>query len=102
MRTLYINGRTAVIKEGTSINLTRVNPFAEAQGDYTFDIELPLHGCPQNVEIFGAAHRAEISKRAYVGRRYPAQLIAPPISLRGHVTVTQVTDALIKVQFLSR
>ena len=101
MRTLYIDGSNAVIKGKTSINLTRVNPFAEAQGDYTFDIELPLHGCPQNVAIFGAAHRAEISKRAYVGRRYPAQLIAPPISLRGHVTVTQVTDALIKVQFLS-
>lgn len=100
MRTLYIDGRKAVIKEGTSINLTRVNPFAEAQGDYTFDIELPLHGCPQNVEIFGAGHRAEISKRAYVGRRYAAQIVAIPIALRGHIVVTQVTDALIKAQFL--
>lgn len=101
MRTLYISGRKAVIKKDTSIKLTRVNPFAEAQGDYTFDIELPLHGCPQNVAIFGAAHRAETSKRVYVGRRYPAQLIAPPISLRGHITVTQATETLIKAQFLS-
>ena len=101
MRTLYISGRKAVIKKDTTINLIRVNPFADAQGDYTFDIELPLHGCPQNVAIFGAAHRAEIPKMAYVGRRYPAQLIAPPVALRGHVTVTQVTDALIKAQFLS-
>jgi hypothetical protein len=101
MRTLYISSRKAVIKKDTSIKLTRVNPFTDAQGDYTFDIELPLHGCPQNVAIFGAAHRAETSKRTYVGRRYPAQLIAPPISLRGHVTVTQATETLIKAQFLS-
>lgn len=101
MRTLYISGRKAVIKKDTSIKLTRVNPFTDAQGDYTFDIELPLHGCPQNVAIFGAAHRAETSKRTYVGRRYSAQLIAPPISLRGHVTVTQATETLIKAQFLS-
>ena len=101
MLTLYIEGKKAVTKAGTSIKLTRVNPFTDEQGDYTFDIELPLAGCPQNVAIFGAAHRAEIPKMVYAGRRYAAQIVAMPVALRGHIVVTQVTDALIKAQFLS-
>lgn len=101
MLTLYIEGKKAVTKAGTSIKLTRVNPFTEEQGDYTFDIELPLAGCPQNVAIFGAAHRSEIPKIVFAGRRYAAQIVAMPVALRGHIVVTQVTDAIIKAQFLS-
>ena len=101
MLTLYIDGKNAVTKADASIKLTRVNPFTDEQGDYTFDIELPLAGCPQNVAIFGAAHRAEIPKIVFAGRRYAAQIVAMPVALRGHIVVTQVTDALIKAQFLS-
>ena len=101
MLTLYIEGKKAVTKADASIKLTRVNPFTDEQGDYTFDIELPLAGCPQNVAIFGAAHRAEIPKMVFAGRRYAAQIVAMPVALRGHIVVTQVTDALIKAQFLS-
>ena len=57
---LIIDGKEAVIKAGTSFKLTRMNPYFEDQGDFTFEVQLPLDGCAENLAIFGALHRAEV------------------------------------------
>lgn len=92
--------RKAVVKAGQEITIIRANPFLEKQGDYSLDIELPLAGCSENIKIFGPAHRTEIAKLPYVGKRYPARLYAPPVSLKGSITVTKVTEAILTVQFI--
>ena len=93
--------RKAVVKAGQEITIIRANPFLEKQGDYSLDIDLPLAGCSENIKIFGPAHRTEIAKLPYVGKRYPARLYAPPVSLEGAITITQFTEEMIKVQFSS-
>ena len=92
--------RKAVVKAGQEITIIRANPFLEKQGDYSLDIDLPLAGCSENIKIFGPAHRTEIAKLPYVGKRYPARLYAPPVSLKGSITVTKVTEAILTVQFI--
>ena len=92
--------RKAVVKAGQEITIIRANPFLEKQGDYSLDIDLPLAGCSDNIKIFGPAHRTEIAKLPYVGKRYPARLYAPPVSLKGSITVTKVTEAILTVQFI--
>ena len=92
--------RKAVVKAGQEITIIRANPFLEKQGDYSLDIDLPIAGCSENIKIFGPAHRTEIAKLPYVGKRYPARLYAPPVSLKGSITVTKVTEAILTVQFI--
>lgn len=92
--------RKAVVKAGQEITIIRANPFLEKQGDYSLDIDLPLAGCSENIKIFGPAHRTEIAKLPYVGKRYPARLYAPPVSLKGSITVTKVTETILTVQFI--
>lgn len=98
---LTIDGKTAVIKTGTSIKLTRENPLVTESGDYTFDVQLPLRGCPENIEIFGALYRPEVSISAVAGRRLPFTLITDVFSISGKAVVTSVTQDEAKVQLLA-
>ena len=101
MFALTIDGKTAVIKTGTSIKLTRENPFLTESGDYTLDVQLPLRGCPENIEIFGALYRPEVSISAVAGRRLPFTLITDVLSISGKAVVTSVTQDEAKVQLLA-
>ena len=98
---LTIDGKTAVIKTGTSIKLTRENPLVTESGDYTFDVQLPLRGCPENIDIFGALYRPEVSISAVAGRRLPFTLITDVFSISGKAVVTSVTQDEAKVQLLA-
>lgn len=91
----------ATLKAGTSFKLTRVNPYFEDQGDYTFDVQLPLAGCKANQDIFGPIHRAEMPLVPQVGQKYDMQLIAPPIEISGYAQITNVTEAEVKVQLVA-
>lgn len=98
---LYIDGKEAVLKTGTSFKLTRVNPYFETQGDFTFDVQLPLLGCRQNQLIFGNAHRAETALTALVGLKYAMRLLVPPLDLDGYAEVANVSEKEIKVQLVA-
>mgnify|MGYP003294159339 CR=1 FL=1 len=63
MINLYIDNKQVIIKNGTSIKLTRENPFFTGSGDYTLDVTLPLAGCKQNLEVFGMLHFAPVSHK---------------------------------------
>lgn len=91
----------ATLKAGTTFKLTRVNPYFEDQGDYTFDVQLPLAGCKANQDIFGPIHRAEMPLVPQVGQKYDMQLIAPPINISGYAQITNVTEAEVKVQLVA-
>ena len=98
MLQLLLNNKPATIKDGTTFKLTRVNPYFDDQGDYTFEVQLPLSSCPQNLSIFGPLHRPEVSHNTLIGQTLSMQLIAPPITLEGYATITSITDNEVKVQ----
>lgn len=98
---LMIDGKVAVLKAGTSFKLTRMNPYFEDQGDFTFEVQLPLDGCAENLAIFGALHRAEVGKVGLIGKKYDMQLIAPPVDIHGYAQITHITDAEVKVQLVA-
>ena len=95
---LTINNQIAEIKKGTTIKLTRVNPYFADQGDYTLEVQLPLRGCPTNLAIFGPRNHPATTQYPHIGEQYTMQLIAPPLQLEGTATVTSITEAEIKVQ----
>mgnify|MGYP007036984951 CR=1 FL=1 len=98
---LLIDGKEAVIKAGTSFKLTRMNPYFEDQGDFTFEVQLPLDGCVENLAIFGAVHRAEVGLADWANKELPMHLIAPPIDLEGVAKVMTVSETEVKVQLLA-
>lgn len=98
---LIIDGKEAVIKAGTSFKLTRMNPYFEDQGDFTFEVQLPLDGCAENLAIFGAMHRAEVGLAGWANKELPMHLIAPPVNVVGVAKVMTVSEAEVKVQLLA-
>lgn len=98
---LIIDGKEAVIKAGTSFKLTRMNPYFEDQGDFTFEVQLPLDGCAENWAIFGALHRAEVGLAGWANKELPMHLIAPPVNVVGVAKVMTVSEAEVKVQLLA-
>lgn len=98
---LLIDGKEAVIKAGTSFKLTRMNPYFEDQGDFTFEVQLPLDGCAENLAIFGALHRAEVGLAGWANKELPMHLIAPPLNVVGVAKVMTISEAEVKVQLLA-
>lgn len=98
---LIIDGKEAVIKAGTSFKLTRMNPYFEDQGDFTFEVQLPLDGCAENLAIFGALHRAEVGLAGWANKELPMHLIAPPVNVVGVAKVMTVSEVEVKVQLLA-
>lgn len=101
MRQLYIDGKPAVIKSGTSFKFYRENIYFTDAEDYTLDVTLPLQGCPENLAIFSAIHRPEMSAVHLIGKKFPFHFIAPPLDIQGSAIVTEVSDTEVKVQLLA-
>lgn len=101
MKQLYIDGKPAVIKNGSTFKFYRENIYFTDAEDYTFDVVLPLRGCPENIDIFSAIHRPEMSAVHLVGKKYPFHFIAPPLDIEGSAIVTEVNDIEVKVQLLA-
>lgn len=101
MLTLLIDNHPAIIKSGTTFKLTRVNPYFDTTGDYTFEVTLPLRHCPENRAIFGTPDLPQSQHTPLLGQRHPMQLIAPPLTLRGTATITSVTETDIRVQLIA-
>lgn len=98
---LSINGLPAAINPDFSFTLTRENPLFTDSGDFTLEVELPLSGCPQNVRIFGALHRKDVSKLTTIGKPMPFTLSALPVYIKGTAVITSVTEKQVKVQLLA-
>ena len=101
MIALYINDKPAIIKSGTSIKLTRENPFFTSAGDYTLDVVLPLSGCMENLQIFGALQYRSVSLKFLAGKKFPFRLVTELLTLEGTAIVTNVTQDEVKVQLLA-
>lgn len=98
---LYIDGKPAIIKNGTSFKFYRENIYFTDAEDYTLDVTLPLQGCPENLAIFSAIHRPEMSAVHLIGKKYPFHFIAPPLDITGSAIVTEINEMEVKVQLLA-
>ena len=101
MITLHIDGKPVITKSGTTIKLVRENPLFTEAGDYTFDITLPLAGCPQNQRAIGLRHRPEVRLDDLCGKRMPFVLQTTVLRIDGTAVVTSVNQEEAKVQLLA-
>lgn len=101
MITLHIDGVPVVTKSGSTIKLVRENPIFTEAGDYTFDITLPLAGCPQNQRAIGLRHRPEVRLDDLCGKRLPFVLQTTVLRIDGTAVVTSVNQDEAKVQLLA-
>ncbi len=96
---MTINGTPAVLPESTRIDMNFENPlFTDSGGGYSFEIELPLKGCPENLRIFGPIFLPgiELSDRVF-----NCEISDGAIYLSGILTIAAVSRQSVKVQFLS-
>lgn len=98
---LHIDGVPVVTKSGSTIKLVRENPIFTEAGDYTFDITLPLAGCPQNQRALGLRHRPEVRLDDLCGKRMPFVLQTATLHVQGTAVVTSVNQDEAKVQLLA-
>lgn len=99
MNELYINNNKVHINEATSIKLIDENTYFTKSGKYTFDIEVPLKGCSENLKKIGHINRLDVAQSTV---NMNARLIADGHKIiDGTAAVTQVTEEKMKIQILS-
>ena len=94
---ILVNGKQAVLKEGSSFEYRSENPLFTDAEDYSLEIEFPMKDCPQNILIFGALHvkGVDISKVSF-----PCEIITASFDKTGILTITEVGSEVVKGQFL--
>jgi hypothetical protein len=97
MTELFIDGKRAVLAEGSSFKVTMENPYFTKASEYSNEVELPIPN-KYNSAIFGAQHRRDTAK---AGTTKPCRLVVDNRTLiEGTATVTEITESTIKVQLL--
>lgn len=94
---ILINNMPAVLKSGSSFEYVSENRMFTDADDYTLEITLPLAGCRQNIEIFGKIFRKDVDPEKLI---FDCELRDRNFYKFGSVTITQVTEKEVKVQFL--
>lgn len=96
---LIISNRQVYLPESLNFTFLYENPYFTSNSNSTYNIELPLKGCPDNLRVFGHLHRLW-SKKSKIS--YPALLICDAsVKLRGTAVVNEVTEKSVKIQLLS-
>lgn len=94
---LYIDGKKAVIKSGSSFEYISENRAFTDSDAYTLSITLPMAGCPQNRDIFGNIERMDFNSRIVV---LDATIVDGDFCKTGVISVVEATESELKVQFL--
>lgn len=95
---ILIDGRPAVLKSDTSFDYVAENRLFGGADDYTLAITLPLADCPQNLAIFGHINRKDVKAQKL---RYDCEIRCADFLKFGTVTITEISEKDIKVQFLA-
>lgn len=94
---LIIDGKKALLKQGSSFDYVSENRSFSDADDYSLSITLPLAGCPENLDIFGHLDRMDIESRQII---LEASINDLAFSKNGVVTVVGTSETEIKCQFL--
>lgn len=94
---ILVNGKQAVLKEGSSFEYRSENPLFTDAEDYSLEIEFPMKDCPQNILIFGALHVKGVDISTV---SFPCEIITASFDKTGILTITEVGSEVVKGQFL--
>lgn len=94
---IIVDGREAVLKEGSSFDFIAENRLFSGSDSYTLTIVFPLKDCPDNIDIFGQIHRSEIVPQDVT---FNCEIRDKAFSRFGALTVTEISDIELKAQFL--
>ena len=95
--TILINGKPAALKAGSSFDFVAENRLFTGSDSYTLAISFPLRGCQQNIDIFGNIHRSDMVKAPAI---YDCVIQDKSFCRTGTITITEVSEAEVKTQFL--
>lgn len=95
---ITINGQPIYLKEGTSFDFVSENRYFTDADEYSLSISVPLAGCSQNISVFGHLTRKDIDNPKSV---LNAEIRHHDFLKRGVVTITEITQSDIKLQFLA-
>ena len=95
---IYIEGKLAAIKEGSSFDYIVENRAFTGADDYTMNISFPLDGCPQNAAIFGLVNRKDVDEGE--ANFYCEIFEGDKFIKTGLLTVTEISNVEVKCQFL--
>lgn len=93
---VYVNGRKAAVKAGTSFDFVAENPLFSGREEYTLSIVFPLKGCPANIEIFGWFIRFDWRKQRLT---FDCSIVAGRFRRSGVLTVVKASELEIECQF---
>ena len=100
MLILFINKKPVALPTDISFKYTVENPRFGSCGEFSFEIALPLRGCPQNLQIFGPLHRKQGS--VMVDKSSLSFLLqSGTFKLDGDVVITGATENEVRVQLIS-
>lgn len=94
---LYLEGKQAVMKKGSSIELVKENRMFTGADSYTLSISLPLKGCKENLAIFGNIYRADVQTKQLI---YDCELRDKAFSINGVATIVGLEGGDVKIQIL--
>lgn len=94
---IFINGKEAALKKGSSFEFVAENRLFSGSDSYTLTITFPLKGCLRNIEIFGNLCRDELQVKDYV---FECEIRDRNFSRFGSLTITEISDVDVKAQFL--
>ena len=99
MTELYIDGVSAVLSKDFSIQVKRENPLFTKNGEYTYDITLPLDN-PTNAELYKHLNRLNSTQPVSTDRR--AVLVADNrVYCNGTEVITGWTEDTVSIQIAS-
>lgn len=99
MTELFIDGTSAVLSKDFNIQVKRENPLFTKNGEYTYDITLPLDNTT-NAELYGHLNRLNVT--GSVGTDRQAVLVADNrVYCRGTEIITGWTEDTVSIQIAS-
>lgn len=94
---ILVNGTSAVLKSGFSVEYIAENRLFLGRDGYTLDITFPLRDCPVNQNIFGMLNRPDFTTDKI---DYPCEIVDRHVSLSGRLIVSGLSDVEVKCQFV--
>lgn len=94
---ILIDHREAKLKSGTSFQFIAENRSFTGSDSYTLAMEFPLAGCAENTAIFGHLHRTDVEVGKVV---FDCEIIDRAFYKAGVATVTELSETMVKTQFL--
>ena len=90
---IYINGKQAALKSGSSFDFVAENRAFTGSDSYTMSITFPLAGCQQNLEIFGHLNRKDVDANRVT---FLCDIRDLHFFRSGVITITELSEVEVK------